>query len=319
MPLDPQLFNPGAVSPEMAAFNAELAAALAAAPPLTEMDPAEARRAQREGSPGSPPPPRLDIARTITCPGPTGAVPLRIFEPADLDGAYLHIHGGGWVLGGFDQQDEELWAMAQATNLAVISVGYRLAPEHPYPAGPDDCEAAARWLLENGQAQFGTDRLLTGGESAGAHLSAVTVLRMRDRHGFAGWAGVDFVYGAFDFSNACPARAEIGVDSLLINATNIPWFVSQFLRGQDIDPADPDLSPLRAPLHGLPPALFSVGTADPLLDDSLFMHARWIAAGNPAKIEIYPGATHAFDSRESPLATQFRQRRYEFLRSCSRD
>ncbi|MCY3694999.1 MAG: alpha/beta hydrolase [Chloroflexi bacterium] len=317
MPLDPRLFMPDAVSPEMTAFNTRLGAEISAAPPITEFDPAEVRGAEREGRPGKPPPVALDNACEMTCAGPAGEIPLRAFIPRECSGAYLHIHGGGWVLGGYDLQDAALWRMARETNLAVISVEYRLAPEHPYPAGPDDCEAAARWLVENSRSRFGTDSLLIGGESAGAHLSAVTVLRMRDRHGFTAWSGADFVYGAFDFSGACPSRTHIGADSLVINAANMPWFVGHFLGGREIDPADPDLSPLHAPLHGLPPALFSVGTADPLLDDSLFMYARWIAAGNPAEIQIYPGAAHAFDSRQSPLAERFHEQRHRFLRDCA--
>lgn len=318
MPLDPRLFRPDAVTAEMTAFNARLAAEYAAAPPITDFDPAAVRSAQREGAPGRPAPVRLENARELSCAGPAGPIPLRAFVPRECAGAYLHIHGGGWVLGGYDMQDEALWRMAQETNLAVISVEYRLAPEHPYPAGPDDCEAAAGWLIENSDSLYGTDRLLIGGESAGAHLAAVTLLRMRDRHGFTAWSGADFVYGAFDFSGACPAVTQIGADSLVINAVNIPWFVGHFLRGCDIDLADPDLSPLHAPLHGLPPALFSVGTADPLLDDSLFMHARWIGAGNPAEIQIYPGAAHAFDSRGSPLADEFAKKRHRFLRESAR-
>ena len=316
MPLDPRLFAPDAVTPEMTAFNAALAAELAAAPPVTELDPAEIRRARREGA-DRPAPLQLENARDIACPGPAGEVPMRVFEPDAVAGVYLYLHGGGWVLGGYDLQDEELWALAQATNLVVISVEYRLAPEHPYPAGPDDCEAAAAWLVKNAAREFGTERLLIGGDSAGAHLAAVTLLRMRDRHGYFDWAGADFIYGAFDFSGACPSRTEIGVDSLLINADNMPWFEAHFVGGQEIDLADPDISPLRAPLHGLPAALFSVGTADPLLDDSLFMYARWIAAGNPAEIEIYPGAAHAFDSRQSPLAESSQRRRQRFLRKCA--
>lgn len=316
MPLDHRLFGPAAVSPAMIAFNARLAAELDAAPSVTEFDPAEVRMAEREGRPGRPALERLDNALELTCPGKAGQVRLRAFVPPECAGVYLHIHGGGWVLGGYDLQDRELWAMAQATDLAVVSVEYRLAPEDPYPAGPDDCESAACWLVENSRSRFGTDRVLIGGESAGAHLAAVTVLRLRDRHGFTAWSGADFVYGAYDFAGACPSQVEIGTDSLVINGQNIRWFVGHFVQGVEVDPADPDLSPLRAPLHGLPPALFSVGSADPLLDDSLFMYARWIAAGNPAEIQIYPGATHGFDSRQSPLADRFHRQRHRFLREC---
>ena len=318
MPLDPNLFRPAAIGSDMTNFNAELAAAITAEPDITTLSPDDVRRRQREGTPQNPAPEKLAIAREITCAGPAGPVPLRIFVPERCDGVYLHIHGGGWVLGSYDRQDGELWAIAQAANVAVISVEYRLAPEHPYPAGPDDCEAAAEWLVANCKSEFGSDRLLVGGDSAGAHLSATTILRMRDRHGYRGWRGADLVYGAYDFTNACPSRTQIGTDSLVINATNMKWFENHFVGAPGIDKADPDISPLRASLHDLPPALFSCGTLDPLLDDTLFMHARWIGGGNAAEIAIYPGGTHAFDSMGSPLADACFQRRCEFIRLCLR-
>jgi acetyl esterase/lipase len=103
-------------------------------------------------------------------------------------------HGGGWVLGGADLQDPMLERIADNTGQAVVAVEYRLAPEHPYPAGPDDCEAAAVWLVQNGKKEFGTGVLTIGGESAGGHLTAVTILRMRDRHGYTGFRGANIVY-----------------------------------------------------------------------------------------------------------------------------
>ena len=115
-------------------------------------------------------------------PGNGGAIRLREFRPEKVDGAMLHIHGGGWMTGSPEMMDLLNDAMSKTLNLAIVSVDYRLAPENPYPAGPDDCEAAALWLIENCRAEYGTDRLLIGGESAGAHLSAVTLLRLRDRH-----------------------------------------------------------------------------------------------------------------------------------------
>jgi acetyl esterase len=90
-------------------------------------------------------------------------LPLRVIAPAQPRGIYLHLHGGGWVLGGADMQDPMLERIADNTGQAVVGVEYRLAPEHPYPAGPDDCEAAAAWLVQNGKREFGTDVLTIGG------------------------------------------------------------------------------------------------------------------------------------------------------------
>jgi acetyl esterase/lipase len=99
---------------------------------------------------------------------------LRVISPAQPRGIYLHLHGGGWVLGGADMQDPMAERVADNTGQAVVAVEYRLAPEHPYPAGPDDCEEAAVWLVQNGKKEFGTDALTIGGESAGWHLTAAT-------------------------------------------------------------------------------------------------------------------------------------------------
>ena len=115
---------------------------------------------------------------------------------------------------------------------------------------------------ENSRKEFGTEVLTIGGESAGGHLAAVTLLRMRDRHGYSGFRAANLVYEAF--------------------------------LSHDQDRRDPDVSPLYADLRGLPPALFTIGTRDALLDDSLFMHARWLAAGNRAELAVHPGGAHGF-------------------------
>src|SRR5207249_4382288 len=109
-------------------------------------------------------------------------------------------HGGGWVLGRAFHDDARNEAIAERCRVAVVSVDYRLAPEDPYPAGPDDCEAAALWLVEHARAEFGADRLVVGGASAGAHLAAVTLQRMRDRHAFTRFAGAVLTYGAYDLA-----------------------------------------------------------------------------------------------------------------------
>lgn len=313
MQIDPALFRPAAVSPEMRAFNARLKE-LMDQEQGKEITPAYLRRRRREGSPWQEAQRRLDAGTDEYCPGPAGPIPLRVFVPDRCEAAYLHIHGGGWVFGGADLEDEHHWRRAQKCGVAVVSVEYRLAPEHAYPAAPDDCEAAARWLIENSARRFGTERLLIGGESAGANLSAVTILRLRDRHGYAGWAGADLMYGAYEFAGGTPARRIIGENSLVLRTESMALMQDGYFGSADR--TDPDVSPLRASLHDLPPALFSCGTADPLLDDSLFMHARWIAAGNRAEIAIYPGATHAFDEFKAPLAEASHRRRYEFIRGA---
>ena len=125
---------------------------------------------------------------------------MRVLTPPDVRGVYLHLHGGGFVLGSSRLQDDRLEQLALACRVAVVSVEYRLAPEDPYPAGPDDCETVGLWLVENAAQELGSDRLCIGGESAGANLAAVTLLRLRDRHGFAGFRAACLVKGVYDLT-----------------------------------------------------------------------------------------------------------------------
>jgi len=193
-----------------------------------------------------------------------------------------------------------------------VSVGYRLAPEHPHPAGPDDCEAAALWLAANVEREFGGDVLAVGGESAGAHLSAVTLLRLRDRHGLAPFRAALLTYGQYDFAFT-PSVRRWGARNLVLSTPIITQFVDWFAPPQLR--ADPDLSPLHADLRDMPPALFTVGTLDPLLDDSLllFMAARWTAAGNRAELAVYPGGVHAFNAFPIAIAGEANARMVRFL------
>jgi acetyl esterase len=312
-PLDPALFRPDAVSAETRALNEAMVKLLTGQPDWWVIG-AEATRAARQRGDGPFPAPVFSTrATTRTIPGPGGHdIPLRIIAPANPRGVYLHIHGGGWVLGAADMQDPKLERLADATGLAVVSVEYRLAPEHPYPAGPDDCEAAAAWLARNAKAEFGSDALTVGGESAGGHLSAVTVIRMRDRHGYTGFRGANLVYGAFDMSMTPSQRRFGDTPRLVLRTIDIVQFANAFLP-TITERRDPDISPLFADLKGLCPALLSVGTADALLDDTLFMHARWLAAGNAAELAIYPGGAHGFTLFPNTLAQQAEARMAAFL------
>ena len=125
------------------------------------------------------------------------------------------------------------------------------------------------------------------------HLAAVTLLRMRDRHGFSGFAAANFNYGCFDLGMT-PSTRNFGERRLLINTPIIRRFNRMFVP-PEVQTSDPDVSPLYASLHDMPTALFSVGTLDPFLDDTLFMHARWIAAGNAADLAVYTGCPHGFN------------------------
>ena len=288
---------------------------IATLPPVHTIEPAVSRRQRAEGSSVLPAPEKLDHAIDRTIPGPAGVIPLRMIVPDDVGGVYLHLHGGGWTLGAADQQDALLDFIAQELGVAVVSVDYRLAPEDAYPAGPDDCEAAAAWLLDHAQDEFGSDRLLIGGESAGAHLSAVTLLRMRDRHGAADrFLGANLVFGLYDFG-LTPSVRRWGERNLVLSTPVIEWFADCFLGDMPLEQRlDPDISPLHADLSDLPPAFFTVGELDPLLDDSLFMAARWHAAGNHAEIVICPESIHGFIAFPNDIGARSLAQQADFLK-----
>ncbi len=304
---DPEL---AALSDETLAGNEMVAALLDGNPPFHEMTPEQAR----EGIPGVPQPPVLDHGITRTIPGPAGDIPLRIFVPENPKGLYLHLHGGGWVIGSAMAADPKLDAIAQQANAVVVSVEYRLAPEHPYPAGPDDCQAAAAWVLENAEPEWGVSDIVIGGESAGGHLAMLTALRIRDRLGAIDRVkGLNLVFGVYDLGMT-PSQCA-GTDLLLIPTDTMKWFYDHYLQGGE-DRKDPDVSPLYADLQGLPPALLSVGTADPLLDDSLFMTARLRSAGNEATLDVYPEAIHGFTVLPGAAGEIANRRSHDFIASC---
>src|SRR5690242_3709483 len=309
--------DPDTLLAETRAFNAELERMLATIPPVNTVPPAESRRARREGRGIFPAPVYVPEARTIEIDGPRGVVPLRIIAPeGEPKGTFLHLHGGGWTLGDSDGQDPRLQRLARETGLTVVSVEYRLAPENPYPAGPDDCEAAALWLIgEEGRGALGASGPRgIGGDSAGAQLAAATLLRLRDRHGITGAFGAAVLqYGCFDLSMT-PSQRLWGERNLVLSGPIIMWFSDQFLPAHDCEARrDPDISPLFADLTDMPPAIFTIGTEDPLLDDSLFMEARWRHAGHRTELRIWPEAPHGFVSLPMSVAEVALGAEHEFL------
>jgi len=275
---------PDEVAREAIAFNAQLEAALADLPPLHTVPPALVRAGRRAGKGIFRPSVFLDEATWVDAAGVT----LRVVRPpGEPRGVYLHMHGGGWMLGAADLQDADLRALAHATGLVAASIEYRLAPEHPFPAAIHDCERAARWVVDGGlntPAWFAI-----GGESAGAHLAALVLQRVR------GFAKANLVYGAYDLG-LTPSVRRWGDRNLVLSRPIVEYFVSSFAPGRSHeDCRAPELSPLYADLAHMPPALFTVGTLDPLVDDSLFMYERWRAAGNAAELHVWPHAVHGFN------------------------
>ncbi len=259
------------------------------------------------------------VDRTID--GPGGDLRLRTFVPeADgpVAGVYLHFHGGGWIVGDPEMMDGLSTVIADACNVAVVSVDYRLAPEHPYPAGPDDCEAAALWVLEHGEAEYGSAKILVGGESAGGHLAAVTLLRARDRlQAIDRFVGANLVFGVYDVGHT-PSHDGIGIepDADVLSAEGGDFFTELFTPGLTNDERrDPEISPLYAELSGLPPALFTVGGNDHLVDDTLFLASRYALAGNRTELLVYPDTPHGCIGLPTVGAHWF-PRLLDFLNGC---
>jgi len=311
--IDPALCRPGAIEPETAAFMAWLAAETADTPRLYERPLAETRAeiAAGEGLWGlSPRLPQVED-RIIVQDGLR--VPVSAYAPATVRGVYLDLHGGGFCLGQPHQSDDALVDLADRLDLAVVSVDYRLAPEHPYPAAVNDCTAVGAWLLARAAAEFGADRLVVSGASAGANLAVAMLLRLRERYGCSGFAGASLEYGCYA-RLPLPSAVQAGEDSLLLSSGEVDWLWQQY--APESIALHPEVSPLYADLRGLPPALFTVGAADPLLDDSVLMAYRWAASGNVAELAVYPGCPHAFLAFPFAAADHANARIESFLRGC---
>jgi acetyl esterase len=264
-----------------------------------------------------------EMLATLEVPSPAGAdavlagVPCRVFRPTGPAAAvYLHFHGGAMILGSPLLNDIGNADLADRFRLAVVSVDYRLAPEHPFPAGSDDCLAVAQWLVEHAEAEFGTDRLLVGGESAGGYFAALTLLRVRDElDAIDRVVGANLVFGVYDLGGTPATHGYRPSDAPdVLNLDTFAFVHECYLPDRTPDDARvPEISPLYADLRDLPPALFTVGSADHLLDDSLFMAARWAAYGNEAELAVYPDCVHAFNGFPMELAKRANDRIDDFL------
>ena len=284
-----------AARPAMRAFCAQLAAAGPLLPPFDTLEKVAATRAAGV-------PQLIRDAATVlpveerVVPGRSGDIPVRIVRPSSPPAAvYVDFHGGGFCIGWAIQHDVANAKLARDAGVACVSVDYRLAPEHPFPAGPEDCVDAARWVIENAQREFGCSRIIVGGDSAGGNLALLTAVALRDEGLAHAVIGMHLVYGVFDLSMTPSSR--VAVETLVINRDDAKMFNGYYAPGASPEQLrDPRYSPLYSAAAGLAPALLLVGDADPLLDDSLFAFARFQAAGVDAELLVFPEAPHGFVS-----------------------
>jgi acetyl esterase len=282
MPLDPQA---RALLDQLDALGA---------PPMSELTPEEARAAMGRLAALSGPPEEPVPTDDRAIPGPGGDIPVRVYRPESETPlpVVVYFHGGGFVIGDISTHDTTCQRLAAGVPAVVVSVDYRLAPEHRFPAAVEDCDAATAWVAAHA-AELGGDpaRLAVAGDSAGGNLAAVVARHARD----AGGPAIAFqllVYPATDMTGSLPSHTENGKGYLLTSDT-MAWFLDNYLAGENV--SDPDASPLFAgDLGGLPPALVVTAEFDPLRDEGEAYAERLRQAGVKATTSRYDGMIHAF-------------------------
>jgi acetyl esterase len=281
-----------AIDPQCKAFLDQLAAM--GGRPMHEMTPAEARGLALPPELAGPERPLHSVVdRTV--PGPAGQIPVRVYTPTPgrrLPGL-IYFRGGGFVLGTLNSSDRVCRDLAHLAGRVVVSVDYRLAPEHPFPAPVDDAYAATKYVLEHA-SEFGMDesQIAVGGESAGGNLAAVTALKLRQR----GASPLTFqllVYPLVDFNDESPSMRDFA-DGHFITADLLEYFARHYLGTQDR--GQQDASPLNADLRGVPPAFVLTAECDPLRDQGEAYARKLAEAGVPVTHKRYDGAIHPFFS-----------------------
>jgi acetyl esterase/lipase len=232
----------------------------------------------------------------LSIPGPAGQIPARHYRPATAEPTPLLVfyHGGGWTIGDLDTHDALCRLTCRDADVHVLSVDYRLAPEHPAPAAVDDAYAAFRWAHEHaGDLGAIPDKLAIGGDSAGGNLAAIVSQLARDDGGptpVLQW----LLYPRTDFT-AKTRSLSLFAEGFLLTKRDMDWFETQYLGDSDLEPTDPRISPLLAEsLSGLPPALIATAGFDPLRDEGDRYAAALRAAGTPVDLRSMGSLTHGF-------------------------
>ena len=277
--------------------------ALAKRPPLEQQSPPEARDAMaRSRAILAPDPPDMAEVRNLAAPGPAGPIALRLYRPYGVAAnavlpALIYYHGGGWVIGDLDSHDVLCRELANGSGAAVISVDYRLAPEHRFPAAVDDAYAAFVWVAAHANdLRIDATRLAVGGDSAGGNLAAVVALMARDTKGPAIRLQL-LIYPATDFTMRT-ASYQTRADVLPLTRAAMVWFRDHYFGATASDTkviADWHASPAHAASHlNLPPAFVLTAGYDVLCDDGRAYAATLQAAGVAVEPAHYPGMIHGF-------------------------
>jgi acetyl esterase len=279
------------LDPELATMLDFLAAA--GAPPMWQESPAEARAGFRALCVDLRDPSLLPAMAQVedrTVPGPAGELPVRIYRPISEQTALPTVaffHGGGWVIGDLDTHDLTCRTIAQEAEAVVVSVDYRLAPEHPFPAAAEDALAAARWIAEHLDQLGGNDILGVSGDSAGGNLSAVVSQQLREQV-----RAQLLIYPATDVPGEYASRLD-NAEGFFLDTATMAWFMEQYVPA-DTDLTDPLLSPLHGDLAGLAPAVVVVAELDPLRDEGKAYAEALRAAGVPVTLRQFDSLIHGF-------------------------
>ncbi|MUM16778.1 alpha/beta hydrolase [Mycobacterium sp. CBMA271] len=234
--------------------------------------------------------------RNFSIPGPAGPIGVRHYKPVvDRTGVLLvFFHGGGWVIGDLETHDQPCRQTCRDAGVSVLSVDYRLAPEHKAPVPAQDCLAAYLWAVEHA-AELGVapDRIAVGGDSAGGNLAAVVAQQARDT-GAQPPLLQFLIYPAVDFTVRRPSR-DLFAEGFFLTKAAMDGFESHYLDGSEIDKADPQVSPILADnLAGLPPALITTAGFDPLRDEGNEYAEKLRAAGVPVDLRVQGPLIHGF-------------------------
>ena len=241
---------------------------------------------------------RVESVEDRLIPGPGGELPIRIYTPlgAGLDPlpVLVYFHSGGWVFGSIEGHDPVCRALANHAGCLVVSVDYRLAPEHPFPAAPEDCYAATKWVAEHAQeVHADATRIAVGGESSGGNLAAVVALMARDRHGPELCYQV-ITYGETDYYEPGTASYATYAEGYGFTRENAIWFWQQYLARPE-DRTHPYAAPLQASnLNNVAPALIITAEYDPVRDEAEHYARRLQEAGVPVQLSRYDGMIHGF-------------------------